>query len=193
MKQVQPLWRVLARTITHLLSPAGVAAVVFIAVPLLQGEGTRAGLVALGIYVVFPVALVGWVKAAWAISDVYDPGPRIRSRILGLGNAIYLVGFFTLTLIKAGPVLRWSSASFLVGASLVWLISRAWKISIHAVGVGGGVVILMVVGGPTLWPVIVAPLVVGWARLRLGAHTIPQLLAGSALGAGVSGALLPLF
>ena len=73
---------------------------------------------------------------------------------------------------------------------MVWLISRHWKISIHAAGVGGGTVILLVTGGSGLWPVAIAPVAVGWARLQLGAHTLWQLVAGIALGAAVSGSLL---
>ncbi len=185
--------RSLPRLITHLLSPAGVATLVFLGIPLLTGEGHRAGLVAAGIFVIIPVALVKHVKAAWAIEDVYDPGPQMRARILALGNIVYLIGFITLKVIGAGSVMLWSAASFLCGGALVWVISRHWKISIHAVGVGGGVIILLVAGGTGVWPVVLAPIAVSWARLRLGAHTIGQLVAGSVLGAGVSGALLPCF
>ena len=183
----------LARLITHLLSPAGVAAAVFTGIPLLTGEGTRAGLIALAIYVALPVALISWLKAAWALVDIYDPEIHIRNRILMMGNLVYLIGFVSLTILEATPLVLWSAASFLAGGVMVGLISRFWKISIHAVGVGGGMIILLVAGGPGLWPVVFAPLLVSWARLRLGAHTIGQLVAGTALGAGLSRALLPLF
>ena len=106
------------------------------------------------------------------------------------GTLTYLVGYIILTLIDATPMMRWGAASFLGGSSLVWLISRHWKISIHAAGVGGGTVILLVTGGSGLWPVAIAPVAVGWARLQLGAHTLWQLVAGIALGAAVSGSLL---
>ena len=185
--------RSLPRLITHLLSPAGVAALVFLGIPLLTGEGLRAGLVAVGIFVILPVALVKRVRAAWGIEDIYDPGPQMRARILVLGNIVYLIGFITLKMIGAGPIMLWSAASFLCGGALVWMISRYWKISIHAVGVAGGTIILLIAGGTGLWPVVLAPIAVSWARLRLGAHTIGQLLAGSVLGAGVSVLLLPLF
>ena len=179
--------------ITHLLSPVGVAALVFSAIPLLTGEGIGAGLVALSIFVLLPVALVKRVRKVWAIEDIYDPGPQMRARILALGNIVYLIGFIALKMIESGPIMLWSAASFLSGGVLVWVISRYWKISIHAVGVSGGAVILLVAGGADLWPVVLAPLAVGWARLRSGAHTTGQLVAGSVLGAGVSGGLLPLF
>lgn len=166
---------------------------VFLGIPLFTGQGLRAGLVAVCIFVLLPVALVKRVKSAWAIEDIYDPGPQMRARILALGNIVYLIGCITLMMIDAEPVIIWSATSFMGGGALVWMISRYWKISIHAVGVGGGSIILLIVGGTALWPVILAPVAVSWARLRLGAHTPAQLIAGSVLGAVISGALWPLF
>jgi len=166
---------------------------VFLGIPLFTGQGLRAGFVGVCIFVLLPVALVKRVKSAWAIEDIYDPGPQMRARILALGNITYLIGFIALMMIEAEPVILWSAASFLCGGALVWMISRYWKISIHAVGVGGGSIILLIVGGTALWPVLLAPVAVSWARLRLGAHTWAQLVAGSVLGAVISGALWPLF
>ena len=182
--------RRLARLVTHLLSPGGVAALVFVGIPYLEEEGGLAGLVAVGLYVAVPLVLMLVMKAAWRIDDVYDPGPRLRGRFLSAGVILYLIGFIILMAMDSTPAMRWAAATFLGGAALVWGITRYWKISIHAVGVGGGTVILMVVGGVGLWPVLVAPVVVTWSRLQLGAHTLGQLVAGIALGGAVAGALL---
>ena len=51
----------------------------------------------------------------------------------------------------------------------------------------------MTAGGAGQWPWLAAPLLVAWARLRLGAHTVPQVLAGILLGALVPALLLPHF
>ena len=183
----------MARLITHLFSPVGVAALVFPGITVLTEEGIRGCLVAVAVFSVFPVALVKRLKAAWKIDDIYDPEPSMRARILALGNVVYVVGIISLMAVGAGPVTLWSAASFLCGGTLVWGISRFWKISIHAVGVAGGAVILVAIGGGALWPVVLAPVAVGWARLQLGAHTLAQLGAGTLLGAAVAGTLLPLF
>ncbi len=67
------------------------------------------------------------------------------------------------------------------------MINIFWKISIHCVGVGGATALLFPIAGVgKAWPVMLTVLLVGWARLRLGAHTVPQVLAGFTLGAGVS-------
>ena len=183
-----------ARLITHLLSPVGVAAMVFPGISVLgEEEGIGGCLVAVAVFAVLPVTLVKRLKTVWKIDDIYDPGPSMRARILALGNVVYVIGIIALKYIGAGPVTLWGAASFLGGSALVWGISRFWKISIHAVGVAGGAVILAAVGGGALWPVALAPVAVGWARFQLGAHTLAQVVAGSLLGAAVAGALLPLF
>ena len=75
-------------------------------------------------------------------------------------------------------------------AGLVTLltISRWWKISLHtAVGSGAATIVGVLAGWP--WGLALAPLVavVGWARWRAGRHTVPQVVAGAAVDALVSG------
>ncbi|MGC4745073.1 phosphatase PAP2 family protein [Micromonospora sp. DT201] len=55
--------------------------------------------------------------------------------------------------------------------------------SIHSAVAAGALVILMLTFGPRL--VVAAPLLalVGWSRVRLRDHTVPQVLAGGVLGA----------
>ncbi len=86
----------------------------------------------------------------------------------------------------------------LIGASLVGLvvalaITFFWKISIHA-GVAAGIItVFVVLFGP--WMLLIAPLVlaVGWARVRLGDHTAAQVVAGTVIGALISGLAFSLF
>jgi membrane-associated phospholipid phosphatase len=62
--------------------------------------------------------------------------------------------------------------------------------SIHTAVAGGSAVILALVFGPT--PLALGtglPLVgaIGWSRVRLGDHTVAQVLVGSVVGAAVAG------
>ena len=77
--------------------------------------------------------------------------------------------------------------SFTLATLLVFCINLFWKISIHCVGVGGAAVLLFSVAEAGIaWPGVLAVLLVGWARLYLGVHTVAQVLAGFVLGIGVS-------
>jgi membrane-associated phospholipid phosphatase len=86
----------------------------------------------------------------------------------------------------------------LIGASLVGLvvaltITFFWKISIHA-GVAAGIsTVFVILFGP--WMLLIAPLVlaVAWARVRLGDHTATQVVAGTLIGALISGLAFSLF
>ena len=64
-----------------------------------------------------------------------------------------------------------------------------WKVSIHAIVAATTAALLTAMFGPWLaltWPVA---LLIGWSRVRLGDHTVGQVLAGGAIGAAVATAL----
>jgi len=73
---------------------------------------------------------------------------------------------------------------------LVLIINQFWKISAHAVGMGGALGILVLLHGWLAEPVLVYPIVAALmacgavltARLALGAHTYKQVYAGFFFG-----------
>ena len=125
-----------------------------------------------------------FLKRGGFIHELYDPRPSHRERILVAGLCVYLAGYGALRLVGAPPTLLWSSAAFIGGATLVLLINRFWKISIHSTGMGGAAILLLEVSGLWVLPGAAAvTLAVVWARLTLEAHTQSQVIAGIALGA----------
>ncbi|MBK1783388.1 hypothetical protein JHE00_03545 [Prauserella sp. ASG 168] len=66
-------------------------------------------------------------------------------------------------------------------------ITVRWKVSMHAAVAAGAVVILAVAYGPAAWAGAVAVAAVGWSRVRLGDHTLAQVLAGTVAGAVIGG------
>ena len=74
-------------------------------------------------------------------------------------------------------------AAMLAGAVPMSIVSRWSKASFHVGVAGGTAVILVLVLGPW-WLAVVTPLlvVVGWARVRAGRHTVGQVVVGAALG-----------
>ena len=134
-----------------------------------------------------------YLKRSGRLLELYDPEPGQRRWILRFGVVWYAIGYAVLSLMAAPGVILWCAASFCGGALLVTIINGYWKISIHSVGVGGGLLVLMVAGGWGLWPAGVAAALVAWARLRLGAHSPAQVAAGLALGTVQSWGLLALY
>ena len=75
------------------------------------------------------------------------------------------------------------------GLIIVFLVTIFFKISMHTSGVGallGFVVVMMIVAKTLLlWPLIVAvvaAILIGWARYKLGAHSRQQLWLGYFVG-----------
>jgi membrane-associated phospholipid phosphatase len=65
-------------------------------------------------------------------------------------------------------------------------ITFVWKISIHCAVASGSVAILAFTYGPLVLLGYVLVALLCWARVALGDHTVPQVIAGSALGAGAA-------
>jgi membrane-associated phospholipid phosphatase len=84
-----------------------------------------------------------------------------------------------------------SMVAALLVAVPVTVLAR-WGISIHSLVAAGAVAALTTVYGPVVsvgWVVVVA---VSWARVRLGEHTLLQVLSGAAVGACATGIVFPL-
>ena len=73
-----------------------------------------------------------------------------------------------------------SVAYFCVGFALM-MITFVWKISGHTAATAGMATALWLVFGVWMLPVSVLVVLTVWARVRLGAHTILQALAGAIL------------
>jgi membrane-associated phospholipid phosphatase len=62
------------------------------------------------------------------------------------------------------------------------LITRYWKISIHAMGVGGPIAVLWLAEFQYPIPALLILIAVSYSRVILKAHTILQAVAGALLG-----------
>ncbi len=70
---------------------------------------------------------------------------------------------------------------YLVNTIVMTVITLVWKISIHATGVAGPAPAFGVVFGPVGYLFLLLLIPVGWARMTLKAHTLPQVVAGAVL------------
>lgn len=184
---------IVARLLSHTISPAGIAALVLVV--LLMSGRAPAGMVAAGavVFVMLPAVVLTAIARRTETHDIYDPTPSVRQTMLMYGTGCYLVGYVVSEVSMAPPELRWMAATFCAGAAIVWGVDRTWKISIHSTGVGGGAVMLLT-ALPDGWPLWGSlPALVAWARHRLGAHDLAQLAAGTTLGVALALSLRGLF
>jgi membrane-associated phospholipid phosphatase len=166
---------------------------VFAGLAWLAGGHWWAGLTGMFFYGLVPALALILLYRNGAISHVYLPERDQRARLLLLGAGCYFLGCIGLWLAGAPTLMMGAGCVYCGNALLVWRINRHWKISIHAVAVTGGLLLLLVASGGRLWPLSLALVLVAWARLQLQAHTIGQVLGGILLGGVSTGLLIGVF
>jgi membrane-associated phospholipid phosphatase len=142
------------------------------------GPGLSAllGILILGIGPFVPVAYS--VKTRRTDFDISDRNKRASVYVISM--IAYAVGVVVFWATENKIIFVLSVAYLCVGFALM-LITLAWKISAHAAATAGMATALWLVLGAWMLPVYVLAVLTIWARVRLGAHTIAQALAGAVL------------
>lgn len=165
------------------------------------------------LYPVVGALAVGWVGVAWSLvgivftvaipAAIVDLGVRRgrytdhhlsrreqRAVPLGLAATSVLVGVAVLVLAGAPRAIVALQVAVLVTVVVVTAVTLVWKVSLHVAVVGAAACVLTLLGGGWWALSWLAVPVVGWARLRLTAHTLAQVVVGCVLGALVTGTVL---
>jgi membrane-associated phospholipid phosphatase len=165
------------------------------------------------LYPVVGALAAGWTGVAWSLvgmvftvaipAGIVDLGVRQgrytdhhlsrreqRAVPLGLSAASVLAGLAVLAFAGAPRAIVALQVSVLVTLLVVTAVTVVWKVSLHVAVVGAAACVLTLLGGGWWALSWLAVPVVGWARLRLAAHTFAQVVVGCLLGAGVTGGVL---
>jgi membrane-associated phospholipid phosphatase len=130
--------------------------------------------------------------------EVREQDSRLKPFLVGIAS--YAVGIAVMATVgtTAVPLLVALALLYPINTALIVLINLRWKISVHMTSLAGFVSILLFVA-MTIWRalppetelvltvVTVAPLLVllpllMWARIRVKAHTLGQVVAGTVFG-----------
>lgn len=79
-------------------------------------------------------------------------------------------------------LIRQFSSAHAAVIGVAFVVTLQWKISLHCAGVAGIATLLTEMLGMEGVLAFMSVAMVAWSRIRLGRHTIPQALAGSAMG-----------
>jgi len=115
----------------------------------------------------------------WHLSNRHErlkPVPVIAS-LLSTGLPLAVLWFFD------GP--RLLLAAFLAAFGLVvinLIITLAWKISQHVSSIALTTTLMTVILGPMFSPLLLLIPMVAWARVKVGAHSVMQTIAGGVTG-----------
>lgn len=128
-----------------------------------------------------PLILVYLLSRRGIIPDYYASERETRT-VPFLGAALsYLLGALILSSLTAPLIITALMLCYGVNTFIMMIINLKWKISIHASGITGPATFLFYSFGLIAIPFFLLVLPVGWARLRLRAHTPAQVLAGALL------------
>jgi len=128
-----------------------------------------------------PILIVLGMMRARVISDFYASVRRTRTKPFIGAITSYTVGLVTLALLQAPRSLAALMACYIVNSLVMLAITRFWKISIHASGVAGPATFLIHQHGAYMLPFLALLVPVGWARIKLRAHSVNQVVAGALL------------
>jgi hypothetical protein len=182
----------IARVVTELLSPAIVVILLPIAVAW-QATGHDAartllwGVVVATFSSVLPMAFIirGARLGRWDGHHVRDREHRLIPLLACLLSA--LAGMVVLVLGSAPRDVIALAWAMIVTLMACLLITRWWKVSLHATVAAGAVATLALLYGPWLLLLVALLGLVCWSRVRLTDHTTTQVLAGAALGPVIGG------
>jgi hypothetical protein len=181
----------LARGLTELFAPAVLAAALPVVVGVHAGRtvsvGLCWGLLASLFCSVIPYAMIWSGVRRGRLSDRHIGVREQRTKPLAMGLVSVLVGLGLLELFGAPRELVALVVASFVGGVVATAVNHFWKASVHASVAAGSTVVIVLVFGPVLLTTVVLVAAVGWSRVRLRDHTTWQVIAGTAIGAGVAG------
>lgn len=174
-----------AKAITDVLAPVNLV----IALLLLIGWHSTSSLVGVGWGLfaalfcgVIPLAIVHLGVRRGKLTDKHI---RVRKqRIVPLTATLVSVvtGIAMLHVLHAPREVFALVIAMLVGLASSLAVTVWWQISVHNAVAGGTLMILLLAYGLAVLPAVPLIVAIGWSRRVLKAHTLAQLICGTALG-----------
>jgi len=177
---------VLAKIISNIFNPVIVAPGAF-AILINQASNPGSNRMLIWLIVLFfativPIVAMLWLKKKGAITDL-DVSLREQRLIpLLIGIFSYGAAYVILEWLNADHITKGLVFCSLTNIIIVTVITRYWKISIHAAGLTGPLAALWVLWNSYAFPMAALAALVGTSRVILKAHTPSQVVVGSIFG-----------
>ena len=180
----------LARISTEVAQPPLVLSLLLVLAAVRDGGGVTAllpGLVAAVTICLAPLLVVVILARRGKLTDHHVGDKKQRRPVMLWTLASALVGCGILTLINT-PVTVWALIAGILGGILALIIvSPFWKVSGHAMTLGGATVSSAMLFGVWSIPFVIAAPLVCWSRVYLKDHTLSQVITGFMTGLVVFG------
>jgi membrane-associated phospholipid phosphatase len=180
-----------AEIISDVFNPLFVSSVVFILLITMDNSlsGDRKILLT-GISVVFasliPIGYLLNLKRRGKIREmeIIERHRRYIPFLLGLFN--YFIGFLILLALGAPRLVSGVMLFHATNTLFVLFVTLRWKISAHAVGISGPLMVLSFRFGSCVLPFYILVPLIGASRVVLKRHTVAQVIVGMLAGLGLT-------
>ncbi|MEH0827469.1 MULTISPECIES: phosphatase PAP2 family protein [unclassified Micromonospora] len=180
----------LARLVTEVTAPA----VLVTLLTLVLGWHGAGGVHGLG-WALLATVFASGIPFAYILGGVrrgrltdHHVGVREQRRVpLLFGLTSATAGLALLAALGAPRPMLALVAAGVVGLVVAVTVSHWWKMSIHTAVAAGAVVVLALTFGPRMLAAAPLPALAAWSRVRLGDHTVAQVVVGGVVGGLVAG------
>ena len=177
---------ILGVTISYLLHPMIISSFTFwylISGPAANIENSKTVfLTSLVFSTLLPIVTFLILKNQNLISDYNASKKEERLLPMSIGALFFLIGFIILREMNTPKLIQGIMFCGMINTILAWLITKYWKISIHAISLSSSVTIFWIFGHEYLFMFIGLFLILAAARLLANAHNFLQIITGLILG-----------
>lgn len=177
---------ILGVTFSYLLHPMIISSFTFwflISGPVADIENSNTVFLTSIIFSTFlPIITFLILKNRNLISDLNASKKEERLLPMSLGALFFLIGFILLRDMDTPKLIQGIMFCGMINTILAWLITKHWKISIHAISLSSSITIFWIFGHQHLVISLTLILILIVARLLANAHNFLQILAGLFLG-----------
>ena len=131
---------------------------------------------------ILPMTAFFILKNQKLITDLDASKKEERLLPMAFGALFFLIGFILLRMMNVPLLIQGIMFCGLMNTILAWLITKHWKISIHALSLSSSVTIFWIFGYKYLILNIGLIILVTIARVLANAHNLLQIIAGILIG-----------
>ena len=131
---------------------------------------------------ILPIITVLMLKTKNLISDLDASKKEERLLPMAFGALFLLMGFIILRTVNSPKLIQGIMFCGMLNTILAWLITKYWKISIHALSLSTSITIFWIFGYKYLFLISILIILVIIARMLTNSHNIQQIIAGILIG-----------
>ncbi len=131
---------------------------------------------------ILPIFTFYILKKNNLISDIDVSKKEERLLPMAFGSLFFLLGFIILRTLNAQMLIQGIMFCGMINIMLAWLITKQWKISIHAITLSSSIAIFWIFGYQNFLIMILILFTLIISRVLAKAHDLTQIIAGILLG-----------